>query len=92
MVVSMGPAGALLVTREEVKHINTPPVKKQSAVGAGDSMVAGLVWMLEQNKSMLEAVQFGVACGSAATMSKGTQLFRKEDVYKLFDWIKKDGS
>jgi 6-phosphofructokinase 2 len=89
MVVSMGPTGALLVTRDVCEHIPTPTVKKLSTVGAGDSMVAGMVWMLEQGKSISETVRFGVACGTAATMNPGTQLFKKEDVYRLYDWINK---
>jgi len=89
MVVSMGPAGALLVTRDGCEHIPSPTVKKQSTVGAGDSMVAGMVWMLEQGRSLSEMVRFGVACGTAATMNPGTQLFKKEDVYRLYEWINK---
>jgi 6-phosphofructokinase 2 len=89
MIVSMGPSGALLVTRDGYEHVPTPTVKKQSTVGAGDSMVAGMVWMMEQGKSLSETVRFGVACGTAATMNPGTQLFKKEDVYRLYDWINK---
>ncbi|OQP45603.1 1-phosphofructokinase family hexose kinase [Niastella populi] len=89
MVVSMGATGALLVTRDGCEHVPTPTVKKQSTVGAGDSMVAGMVWMLAQGKSISETVRFGVACGTAATMNPGTQLFKKEDVYRLYDWINK---
>lgn len=89
MVVSMGPTGALLVTRDGCEHIPTPTVKKQSTVGAGDSMVAGMMWMLSQGKPISEMARFGVACGTAATMNPGTQLFKKEDVYRLYDWINK---
>jgi 6-phosphofructokinase 2 len=87
MVVSMGPSGALLVTRQGCEHVPTPTVKKQSTVGAGDSMVAGIVWMLSQGKSLRETIRFGVACGTAATMNPGTQLFKKEDVFRLYSWI-----
>jgi 6-phosphofructokinase 2 len=87
MVVSMGPSGALLVTREEHEHVPAPTVKKRSTVGAGDSTVAGMVWMLSQGKSLRETVRFGVACGTAATMNHGTQLFKKADVYRLYEWI-----
>ena len=88
LVVSMGPAGAKLVTKKEIIHINAPVVKKQSTVGAGDSMVAGIIWMLDQGKNLKEAVQFGIACGTAATINKGTQLFKKEDALRFFQWIK----
>ncbi|RTL60029.1 MAG: 1-phosphofructokinase family hexose kinase [Sphingobacteriales bacterium] len=87
VVVSMGPAGAMLVTKDIHEKIPAPTVKKLSTVGAGDSMVGGIAWMLEQDKSLLEVVRFGVACGTAATMNTGTQLFKTEDVYKLYEWI-----
>ena len=87
VVVSMGPLGAMLVTKEIYEVVSAPTVKKLSTVGAGDSMVAGMVWMLGQGKSLSEMVRFGVACGTAATMNSGTQLFKPEDVYRLYDWI-----
>jgi 6-phosphofructokinase 2 len=51
-------------------------------------MVAGMAVMLSQNRPLIEVVQFGVACGLAATMNPGTQLRKKEDVWRLFEWIK----
>lgn len=84
MVISMGPEGAWLVTSKEIHYAPAPPVTKKSTVGAGDSMVAGISFMLQQQKSLQEALAFGVACGTAATMNEGTQLFTKEDVMKLF--------
>ncbi len=87
MVVSMGPAGAIVVTRNGSQHIPAPSVKKLSTVGAGDSMVGGMAWMLSQGKSLVEMARFGVACGTAATMNAGTQLFKRDDVFKLYNWI-----
>jgi 6-phosphofructokinase 2 len=84
VVVSMGPTGAMLVTRDLVQQIIPPAVKRRSTVGAGDSMVAGIVMCLAQNKSITEAVQYGVACGTAATMNPGTTLCTKEDVERLY--------
>ena len=88
VVVSMGPQGAMLVTRDTVRHIPAPPVAKLSTVGAGDSMVAGMVWALSQGQSAIEMAQIGVACGSAATLNKGTELFKRADVFRLLTWIK----
>ena len=87
IVVSMGPAGALLVTKDICKRIPAPTVKKVSTVGAGDSMVAGITYMLDQSKSLIEAVQFGVACGTAATMNAGSQLCKRDDVLRLYKWV-----
>lgn len=89
VVVSLGPQGAVLVTKDETHFIPAPNVSKKSTVGAGDSMVGGMTWALSQDKSMKEVVQWGVACGSAATMSEGSRLFQKEDAEKLFGWLEK---
>lgn len=87
LVVSMGPAGALLITQDQYVSIPAPIVKRKSTVGAGDSMVGGMAWMMEQGGSLLEIVRFGVACGTAATMNPGTQLFHKEDALELYKWL-----
>ena len=84
MVVSMGAAGAMLVTKDIVKTVTPPPVVRKSTVGAGDSMVAGITFYLSKGKSLIEAVQYGVACGTAATMNDGTELCKKQDADKLF--------
>lgn len=87
VVVSLGPQGALLVTRDGFEHIPAPMVKKQSTVGAGDSMVAGMVWALSTGMTLRDMAKVGVACGTAATMNPGTELFHPEDVWRLKDWI-----
>jgi 6-phosphofructokinase 2 len=89
IVVSMGASGAMLATKNFKKRLPAPIVKKVSTVGAGDSMLAGIVWMLEHKKSLEDAVRFGIACGTAATVMKGPHLFKKEDAYKFFEWLKK---
>ncbi len=87
IAVSMGPEGAWLATQDEEYFAGAPKVEKKSTVGAGDSMVAGITYMLQQQRSLKEAIAFGVACGSAATMNEGTQLFNKENAEKLFHQI-----
>ncbi|MET0944280.1 MAG: 1-phosphofructokinase family hexose kinase [Flavobacterium sp.] len=88
VVVSLGPQGAVLVTKDEYEYVPAPNVAKKSTVGAGDSMVGGMVWALSQNKSLKEVIRWGVACGSAATMNEGTQLFKFEDANRLFEWLR----
>ena len=85
VVVSIGPQGAILVTKDQKYFVNAPVVKKKSTVGAGDSMVGGMVWALSQNLPLTDVLKWGVACGSAATMNEGTQLFKKEDALRLFE-------
>ena len=88
MVVSMGAAGAMLVTAEIAETFIPPAVMRKSTVGAGDSMVAGIVYFLTQGKDLSLAVQYGVACGTAATLNAGTELCRKADADRLFALIR----
>ena len=71
-------------TREWVRF------KDRSKIGAGDSMVAGIINMLAQGASILEAVWFGVAAGAAAVMTEGTELCRREDTELLYKKIISD--
>jgi len=92
LVVSLGPQGALMVTEDFVEYIAAPIVFQKSTIGAGDSMVAGMVLGLAQGKSLSEMAKYGVACGTAATMSPGTQLCKKKDVEALYQWILKNSN
>lgn len=87
VVVSMGAQGAYLVTKDTVEHIRAPVVKKLSTVGAGDSMVAGMLHALSGGKNLREMVCMGIACGTAATMNPGTELFKKDDAERLYRWL-----
>lgn len=88
IIVSMSAAGAMLVTKEMHDHIPSPQIEQRSTVGAGDSMVSGMVWALQQKKKLVEVICWGIACGSAATMNIGTQLFKKSDAEELFGRIR----
>jgi 6-phosphofructokinase 2 len=84
MAISMGASGALLVTKDEVVKAAAPTVKRKSTVGAGDSMVAGMLYALTQGYPWKQVLQYGIAAGTATTMNPGTQLFKKEDVERLY--------
>jgi 6-phosphofructokinase 2 len=88
VVVSLGAAGALMVTKEESRYIRPSAVPIKSKVGAGDSMVAGIVLALSRGKTIQDSVSFGVAAGTAAVMTPGTELCRREDTERLFKEMK----
>lgn len=89
VVVSMGSEGALLVTAT-IKQLITPPlVETKSTVGAGDSLVAGIVFSLYEGSNLETATRFGVACGTAATLNPGSELCKPDDVKRLFRMISK---
>lgn len=86
VVVSMGAAGALVVAGDGTSEwIAAPPVSVRSRIGAGDSMVAGLVLALARGEPVGRAARFGVAAGAAAVMTPGTQLCRRVDAERLFE-------
>lgn len=65
-----------------------PTVRKRSTVGAGDCMVAGIVLSLARGLNLKEALRYGIASGTAATMNPGTELAKLEDVEKLYKLIR----
>lgn len=87
IVVSLGKKGALLVTKSLSVEIKSPDITALSTVGAGDSLVGGLVFSLSQGKKLEDAVRYGVACGTSATISPGTELCRKTDADRLFQMM-----
>jgi 6-phosphofructokinase 2 len=89
IVVSLGANGAMLITKDETHSIKPPKVEVKSTVGAGDSMVAGIVFGLSNNLSLMECLQYGIACGTATTMNLGSALCEKKEVEKLLKIIKK---
>ncbi len=91
VVVSLGPRGAFMATQKGIEHVIPPTVIVKSTVGAGDSMVAGMVWALTQDWDYKKVLQYGVACGTATTMNEGTELCHKEDVDRIFEMIGKKG-
>jgi 6-phosphofructokinase 2 len=84
LVLSLGAGGALWVTASERERLAAPAVHVKSSVGAGDSMVAGIVLSLAQGHPLRQAVRVGVAAGAAAVMNPGTALCRREDVERLY--------
>jgi len=83
IAISMGPDGALLVTRELALGANGLPIDPISVSGAGDSFLGAMVWSLANNNSLEMALRYGVAGGSAALLNPGTELCRAEDVHRL---------
>jgi 6-phosphofructokinase 2 len=89
VVVSLGAAGALLVTKDRSERMRAPHVPLKSKVGAGDSMVAGIALGLVRKYSLRDAVRFSIAAGAAAVMTPGTELCKREDVQRLYKSMEK---
>lgn len=88
MVVSLGARGAFLACNEGVFYKSTPSVKVKSTIGAGDSMVAGLIYGIQNNFPPEKLLKYGVACGVATTMSEETTLGSKENIDTVLKLMK----
>jgi 6-phosphofructokinase 2 len=85
VVVSLGAAGALVAVGERLLRVRAPTVPIKSKIGAGDSMVAGIVLALVRGQAVEDTVRFGVAAGAAAVMTPGTELCRRGDTERLYE-------
>ena len=88
VVVSMGKAGALLHTAEGSWLTHTPKIQEKNPIGAGDSMVGGLVWALTQGIALKEALGWGVASGAATASLPGTEVGSRPLIEQLFSQVR----
>ncbi|CAG4904611.1 MULTISPECIES: 1-phosphofructokinase family hexose kinase [Acidithrix] len=86
--VSMGRDGALLACSEGTFFGYAPRVECKSSVGAGDSMVGGMVTALIRGMGSKEMLALGVACGSGTSLRVGTELFIPSDIDHLIDMVR----
>ena len=75
------------MTGSEWERLAAPAVPVKSSVGAGDSLVAGIVLSLARGRPLAEAVRLGIAAGAAAVMNPGNALCRREDVERLYPQV-----
>jgi fructose-1-phosphate kinase PfkB-like protein len=88
VVVSMGKAGALLNTAKGTWLTHSPRIKEKNPIGAGDSMVGGLVWALTQGLPLKEALGWGVASGAATASLPGTEVGSRPLIEQLYSQVR----
>lgn len=84
VVITHGGDGSVMAAKESVAFAPVFPVRAHSAVGAGDSFVAGLCFALMRGWKDADALRYASACAAATRLSSGTSLFKKEDVERLY--------
>ncbi len=83
VAVTFGREGAILANRDGTLTSPAIPVEACSAVGAGDSFLAGMVYGFSLGRSAEQAFQVGLAAGAAAVLSCGRELAKPEDLKRL---------
>ena len=83
VVVSMGKDGALLYEEGHAWIARSPHIEERNPIGAGDSMVGGLVYGLQAGFDLAEALRWGVASGAATASLSGTAVGDRDLVEAL---------
>lgn len=85
VIVSLGKEGSIIVNKDEAYIGNAPDGELVSSVGAGDAMVAGIVYGISQNLSIIDAYKYAIASGTATAFSEGLTTF--ENMNNLLDKV-----
>lgn len=87
VVVSLGMDGALLITREKVLLGSVPHIPALSSVGAGDTMVAALIYCRTAELSPEESLRMAIAASGAKVMRSGTEPPAMPDIQALLPQV-----
>ncbi len=85
--VSMGSQGALITDGERAFRAFPLSIKTDSTVGAGDSMLAGIVAALADDAEIDTALLMGSAAAAASITLPGTSLATRELIYEMLPRI-----
>ncbi len=82
-VVTAGAAGVAVATGSERRWVEAPRVEAHNPIGAGDSLVAGVVGTLERGGDLDRAVTIGVAAAAASVETEVAGVVDPERVRSL---------
>lgn len=84
VIVARGADGSVIAGEDGAWHAEAAKVPVVSAVGAGDSFVAGFVLAASRGQPVEEALALGAAAASAAVMTPATDLCHAHEVERLY--------
>ena len=74
VIVTLGSAGALLVSDKQTELISSPAVESVDTTGAGDAFCGSMAESLSRGLSFLESVEYSVTAGALSTTTYGAQI------------------
>ena len=83
VIISLGKQGAVACYEGAIYDAASPEIAPKSTIGSGDSLIAGVIYGLEQGMSIKQALSLGCAAGAATALSDGTDIGNKADVDRL---------
>ena len=88
IVISLGGDGALFISGDGVYRASALKVEVKSTVGAGDAMVAAMVFGHAGKLPREEKLRLAVAMGAASVMQSGSQPPEADLVWELAKQVK----
>lgn len=83
VVISLGKDGAMIRGEPGAWKAEALTIKERNPIGAGDAMLAGVIWQLSEGKTLKEALTWGNACGAATAAQEGTTVGPRATVHSL---------
>ncbi|HWT37006.1 MAG TPA: 1-phosphofructokinase family hexose kinase [Paraburkholderia sp.] len=84
VALTLGEKGSVLATHDETWLMPALETEIRSAIGAGDSFLAGLIWALDHGAVACEALGYATAAAAAAMKQTGTRLCDARDVARAY--------
>jgi 1-phosphofructokinase family hexose kinase len=83
LAITMGSEGLLFATQHEMIHAKPPKIKVKNESGAGDSLLAGLIYAQIREWEPIEVARWAVATGAAASETEGVSEFDVRRVQEI---------
>ena len=83
LLVSMGAAGGVYVTRDAAVYSPGAAVEVRSTVGSGDACLAGAVYAMAHGYNIEETLRLAMACGAANAQREETGIASREEALAL---------
>ncbi len=87
ILVSMGENGSLLITQDNCYRAQPITVDVKSTVGAGDSMIAGMLYGIYKGLPLSEAFAYAIACGTLAVTKEGTMTLSEDEIHEMLQKV-----
>lgn len=83
LAITMGAEGLLFATQREMIYAKPPKIKVKNESGAGDSLLAGLIYAQTREWDPVEVARWAVATGAAVCETEGVSEFDVRRVQEI---------
>jgi len=87
VALSLGADGLLLASEEQAVWARPPAVVARNPTGAGDALLAGIIWASVRGMPLEEMARWGVASGTVSASRKGVAAGTRAEVEALYGQV-----